>query len=88
MLNLSPEDYADIELGQFFNKLNGFYEFQHENEKREWERIQYVSYSIMVNNPNIKRSDKPKTFQDFLEGKKAKPTQIKSAKQLKQFLDF
>jgi len=85
-LNLSLDDYQNIELGEFFNKMMGFFDHKKETEKREWERSNYLVYSIMMNNPYIKENKKPKSFADFLKGNK-KPT-IKNTNQLKQFIDF
>ena len=72
-MQMSLFDFEEITLKEFINKLIGFYEYQSENQKNEWLRTQYLSYSILINNPYIKPKDKPKTFDDFVNGKSKKP---------------
>ena len=85
MLNLSLTDYNDITLAEFFNKFNGFFKFNLQKEKEEWKRFQYIAYSIMMNNPNIKKSDKPSSFENFLNGTTKKPIHFKSKEQFEKF---
>ena len=66
-------DYDEITLVQFFNKLLGFNEQQLQGQKQEWERIQYLEFIIMINNPHIKESSKPRSFADFKNRKSKQP---------------
>ena len=65
-MNMSLADYGEITLSQFFNKLEGFYELQKEIQQQEWERMNFVAYSMLMNNPYVKAIDKPKSFNDYL----------------------
>ena len=60
-------DYENITLAEFFNKLKGFYEFETERQKQSWERMQFVAYSMLMNNPYVKNNDKPKSFESYMK---------------------
>jgi len=90
-LGMSVTDYELITLTQFFNKLRGYYDLALQREQAEWERTQYIEFIIMVNNPYIKESSKPRTFIDFKNRKQKQPVKktikITTKKQLEDFIN-
>lgn len=77
-MQMSVHDYENITLGQFFNKLHGFYHYEGEKRKNEWMQVNYLIYHSMLLSPDIKQIDKPKTFDAFLEGSKPKRIETKA----------
>lgn len=69
-------DYHEITLGQFFNMLEGYYSHLNELQQAEWLRFQFVTYSMLMQNPHVKASSKPKSFQAFIDkpAKSPKPS--------------
>lgn len=84
MLGMTVEDYEFIEFRELSNKLNGFYDLERYRQKEEWNRINYITYSMLLNNPYVKKSDKPKTFEKYLNrgSKQENQNQIKSQSEL------
>lgn len=73
---MSLAEYDDITVGQFFNAWSGLIEWQSEKEKQEWERMNYVAYSMLANNAYIKKQDKPKSFEEFMKAGKKEQKQL------------
>lgn len=73
-MQLSVDEFWFMEPREFFNKLNGFSEFHMIKEEQEWKRTNYIAWQILINNPYIKKGDKPKTFEEFLKGSGTKKT--------------
>jgi len=85
-MQMSLHDYENITLGQFINKLTGFFNFHNDKEEYAWKRFAYVAYSIMMNNPHIKQHQKPKSFDAFLNQGKKTVVKITTEEQLNAFL--
>ena len=71
-MQMPLSDYADITVSQFFNKAEGYMERVTAMEEAEWMRTNYIIYALLNMNPYIKSTDKPKTFESFLNNNKPK----------------
>jgi len=65
-MNMLLNDYENITLSQFFNKVEGFFKHLREMQEAEWTRTNYMVYSLLSMHPYIKENQKPKSFDDFV----------------------
>ncbi len=84
-MQMSLHDYDNITLAQFINKMAGFFEHSNRLEEQAWKRSAYLAYSIIMNNPYVKKHEKPKTFEAFLNKGKPNKIRITSEAALKKF---
>lgn len=84
-MQMSVADYEEITLGQFINKIHGFYQFEGEIQKSEWMRTNYRIYNALMLSPDVKPINKPKTFEAFLEGGN-KPKRITTKAELDKWM--
>jgi len=81
-MGMTTDEFDNIQLSRFFQKMIGFFDHQKQLQEAEWKRMAYVGYLMLVNNPYIKQTQKPKSFDAYLN--KGKPATVKSAKQFEQ----
>lgn len=68
-MQMTLSDYHKITLGEYLNKVKGFYKHLEFLQEAEWTRMNYMVYNLLMMNPYIKATDKPKSFEAFVNKK-------------------